>query len=151
MGWGGDLFLFTGRWAYNWVVIKLRTNNSEHCWPNNVGGCCVRLHVAKSLNGFKLCAATPPNNTQQMQQDVQTDSTCNIQQCWELLTNNREFKHRRRRRQRGRQKSSWFRLAKQQLCTCTRFSVHFFAVTARQRCEKDNDFVFLNLNFDTVL
>ena len=23
-----------------------------------------------------------------MQQDVQTDATCNIQQCWELLANN---------------------------------------------------------------
>ena len=21
-------------------------NNSHHCWPNNVGSCCVRLHVA---------------------------------------------------------------------------------------------------------
>ena len=122
MGGGGIIigctFLFTGRWAYNWGVIKLRTNNSEHCWhcwPNNVGGCYVRLHVAKSLTGFKLYATTPPNNTQQ---GVQTNATCNIQQSWELLTNNREFKQQRRRRQRGRQKSSWFWLAKQQLCTC---------------------------------
>ena len=37
----------------------------------------------KSLNGFKLCAKTPNN----MQQGVQTDATCNIQQCWELLVN----------------------------------------------------------------
>ena len=21
-------------------------NNSQHCWPNNVGSCCVRLHAA---------------------------------------------------------------------------------------------------------
>ena len=40
--------------------------------------------VAKSLTGFKLCATTP-NNTQQ---GVQTDATCNIQQCWELLAYN---------------------------------------------------------------
>ena len=33
--------------------------------PNNVGSCCVRLHGAKSLTGFKLCAITIPNNTQQ--------------------------------------------------------------------------------------
>ena len=46
--------------------------------------CCVRLHGAKSLTGFKLCATTSNN----MQQDVQTDATCNIQQCWELLVNN---------------------------------------------------------------
>ena len=31
---------------------------------------------------------------------------------------NRELKQRRRRRQRERQKSTWFRLVKQQLCTC---------------------------------
>ena len=46
--------------------------------------CCVRLHEGKSLTGFKLCATTSNN----MQQDVQTDATCNIQQCWELLVNN---------------------------------------------------------------
>ena len=51
---------------------------------NIVGGCCVRLHVTKSLTGFKLCATTP-NNTQQ---GVQTNATCNIQQSWELLANN---------------------------------------------------------------
>ena len=41
-----------------------------------VGSCCVRLHAAKSLTGFKLCATTPNN----MQQGVQTEATCNIQQ-----------------------------------------------------------------------
>ena len=39
--------------------------------------CCVRLHGAKSMTDFKLCATTRDN----MQQDVQTDATCNIQQC----------------------------------------------------------------------
>ena len=72
------------------------------CGPNNVGK-AVRtvptlLHYAlpsrnkrnvgsfwlKSLTGFKLCA-TILNN---MQQGVQTDATCNIQHCWELLANN---------------------------------------------------------------
>ena len=52
-------------------------NNSQHCWANNVGSCCVPLHAAKSLTGFKLCARTPNN----MQQGVQTDATCNVQQC----------------------------------------------------------------------
>ena len=45
---------------------------------------CVRLHGAKSLTGFKLCATTSNN----MQQGVQTDARCNIQQYWELLVNN---------------------------------------------------------------
>ena len=40
--------------------------------------------LAESLTCFKLCATTSNN----MQQGVQTDATCNIQQCWELLTNN---------------------------------------------------------------
>ena len=30
----------------------------------SIGICCARLHVAKSLTGFKLCATTP-NNMQQ--------------------------------------------------------------------------------------
>ena len=49
----------------------------------------------------------------------------------------RELKQRRRRRQQERHKSNWFRLAKQQLCTCnTRFCTFFqFAVTARLRHE----------------
>ena len=44
----------------------------------NVGSCWL-----KSLTSFKLCATTPNN----IQQGLQTDATCNIQQCWELLTN----------------------------------------------------------------
>ena len=54
--------------------------------PNNsniVGSCCVRLFGAKSVNGFKRWATTSNN----MQQGVQIDATCNIQQSWELLAN----------------------------------------------------------------
>ena len=51
-----------------------------------VGSCRVRLHLAKCLTGFKVCATTL--NKTQMQQDVQTDATCNIQQGWEFLANN---------------------------------------------------------------
>ena len=46
--------------------------------------CCVRLHGAKSLTGFKLCATTSNN----VQQGEQTDATCNIQQfgsCWSTM------------------------------------------------------------------
>ena len=50
-----------------------------------LGVCCIRFHVAKSLTDFKLCATTPNN----MQEGVQLmHTTCNIQQCWELLANN---------------------------------------------------------------
>ena len=72
------------------------------CGPNNVGRavqriqhCCATLRRSrnktnvgscwlKNLTGFKLCATTSNN----MQQGVQTDATCNMQQCWELLANN---------------------------------------------------------------
>ena len=44
----------------------------------------VRSCWLKSLTGFKLCATTHNN----VQQGVQMDATCNIQQCWEWLVNN---------------------------------------------------------------
>ena len=52
-----------------------------------------------------------------------------------MARNGKELKQRRRRRQRERQKSNRFRLAKQQLCTCITFFVHFFAVVARLQRE----------------
>ena len=42
----------------------------------------------------------------------------------------RELKQRRRRRQQERQKSNWFRLAKQQLCTC----ITLFCTFLCRRC-----------------
>ena len=62
-------------------------NNSQHFWANNFRSCCVRLHLPKSFTVLNFCATTP-NNTQQHAQGVQTDVTCNIQQCWKLLANN---------------------------------------------------------------
>ena len=76
----------------------------------------------------------------------------------------RELKQRRRRRQQERHKSNWFRLAKQQLCTCITLFCSFFqfAITARLRREtayftffegrqrRNNDFLFLFLNIDLV-
>ena len=57
-----------------------RTRQLPILFPNNVGSCGVRLHVAKGLTG--LCAT-------KLQQSVETDAThSNIQQCWELLANN---------------------------------------------------------------
>ena len=58
-------------------VQKLLTLLAQHVWS-----CCVRLHVYKRLTGFKLCPTTC-NRV-----GVQTDATCDIQQCWELLANN---------------------------------------------------------------
>ena len=40
--------------------------------------------LAEKFDRFILYATTSNN----MQQGVQTDATCNIQQCWELLVNN---------------------------------------------------------------
>ena len=53
---------------------------------NNVGSRYVRLHVAKSLTGFKLCTTTPNNRLRNnIQQGVQTDATSksnNVGSCW---------------------------------------------------------------------
>ena len=37
------------------------------------------------LVSYVQTVATTPNNTQK---DMQTEATCNIQQCWELFANN---------------------------------------------------------------
>ena len=42
--------------------------------------CCARLPAAKSLTSFKLNKTT----RNKMKQVVQTDATCNIQQCWKM-------------------------------------------------------------------
>ena len=55
------------------VYYKVRCKRTQHCWPttpNIVRSCYVRLHVAKSLTSFKLCATTPNI----MRQGVQTES-----------------------------------------------------------------------------
>ena len=76
----------------------------------------------------------------------------------------RELKQRRRRRQQERQKSNRIRLAKQQLCTCITLFCTFLCrrcTTTTWKClfsrfvedgrTQDNNFLFLFLNFDTVL
>ena len=69
--------------------ITLRANgpnNSQHCWPDNVGTWCVCLcEVVERLTVFKLCATTPNNTPIRATQGVETDTKCNIQQCWQLL------------------------------------------------------------------
>ena len=66
----------------------LLANNSQHCWANNVGSCCVAMLGAAVLSGkdtgFKLCAITPNN----MQTGVQTNATGNIQHFLELFMGN---------------------------------------------------------------
>ena len=52
---------------------------NERAWPQQCWKSWELL--AEKFNQFQ----TLLNN---MQQGVQTDATCNIQQCWELLTNN---------------------------------------------------------------
>ena len=62
------------------LMLEELCKRIQHCcatlrWSRNkrnVGSCWLN-----SLTGFKLCATTSNN----MQQGVQTDATCNIQQC----------------------------------------------------------------------
>ena len=50
----------------------------------NAGSCWL-----KTFTVFKLCARTPgPTIRKNTQQGVQTDATCNIQQCWEFVAHN---------------------------------------------------------------
>ena len=90
------------------VVVPVLVHNSQHWWAENVGSCCVRVG-----SGVRTGASTPniggptmlgvvvsvlvvvckrmqqlPTTRSNKQQGVQTDATCKIQQCWELLANN---------------------------------------------------------------
>ena len=42
----------------------------------------------KFLSAFKFFATNPKKHTATCKNGVQTDATCNTQQCWELLANN---------------------------------------------------------------
>ena len=61
--------------TFNYVQTEATT-------PNIVACCCVRVAVVS-----KRMQKLPPA-CYNMQQGVQTDGTCNIQQCWDLLANN---------------------------------------------------------------
>ena len=79
---------------------------------------------------------------------------------WPII---RELEQRRRRRQRKRQKAIGLDWHNNNFARASRFFVHFLAVVARLRHEsnkfhvlsrtgkQDNNFLFLSLNFDTVL
>ena len=71
------------------LTWALKSTWRVYCFATNAGNCCVRLSVVKSLSGFKLCA-TKSNN---MQQGVQTNATCNIQQYCVLLHGALEYLH----------------------------------------------------------
>ena len=55
---------------------------------------------------------------------------------------NRELKQRRRRRQRERQQSTWFRLAKKQLCTCITLFLHISLPSLQDYNVKVPNFTF---------
>ena len=59
--------------------------------PNIVGTCCVRLHIAKCLTGFKLCAITT-NNTQQHATGCANGrniTSNNVGSCWPTMSRNK--------------------------------------------------------------
>ena len=53
--------VLVGVLASVWTPLQHERNNTQHSWRNNVGSCCVRLHVVKRLTGFELCATTLKN------------------------------------------------------------------------------------------
>ena len=70
--------------------FKLRTCKQTQQLPTMLGvdQYCIRLHVAKSLTGFKLCAQQLRTTRNNMQQGMQMNAACDIQQCGESLANN---------------------------------------------------------------
>ena len=54
---------------------------TQHVTSNNVGSCCVCLHGAKSLTGFKLCATTC-NRVCKRTQHVTSN---NVGSCWPTM------------------------------------------------------------------
>jgi len=59
-------------------------SNSQHCWTKKVGSCRFRVG-----SGVKTDASIPTNN---MQQGLQTEATCGIQQCCVCLHGAQEDK-----------------------------------------------------------
>ena len=56
-------------------------NNSQHCWPNNVGSRCVCFHVDYRLTGFKLCATTYNRVCKRTQHVTSNNVGC----CWPTI------------------------------------------------------------------
>ena len=72
------------------IFVTLRANGrnkSQNCWATMMG---VVTSVCTWLNFWPVSnfAQQLPTTLNNIQQGVQTDSTCNIQQYWELLANN---------------------------------------------------------------
>ena len=91
--------------------------------------------------GWELnSTANDPQNGPQIILDLKwsrycTEPTTNLDRfvtknCKRLVYDIRKLKQRRRRGQRERQKGNWFRLAKQQLCTC----IMLFCTFLCRRC-----------------
>ena len=79
-----SIMLCTGLTSILWIGLQLgasRRNKVPTLLSQQVVSVCIRL------TGFKLCTTTP-NNTQQHVTVCENGTTCNIQQCWELLANN---------------------------------------------------------------
>ena len=59
--WPKMLRPFSRGFSLDCFMSKAPCKRTNHCWPttpNIDGSCCIRLHEAKSLTRFKLCATT---------------------------------------------------------------------------------------------
>ena len=78
--------------------MRIEHARLQQCWKSCANGSNTLLRYASTITEQKKCwellaekfdrfqtCATTRNN---MHQGVQTDATCNIQQCWELLADN---------------------------------------------------------------
>ena len=78
----GTLFSPTERLHGKGMLPRLRANG------RNIVGCYILRPFAHLLHAVGCCCTKFETLRNNMQQGVQTDAACNIQQCWELLANN---------------------------------------------------------------
>ena len=75
---------FSRGFSLDSFMSKAPRKRTTHCWPttpNIDGSCCIRLHEARSLTRFKLCATTCNRVCKRTQQVTPN----NIGSCWTTM------------------------------------------------------------------
>ena len=68
-------------------LIANRRDNSQYCWPP-MSGFVASVCTWRKVWAISNFAQQLPTTSNNMQQSAQTDATCSIQQCRELLAKN---------------------------------------------------------------
>ena len=82
--WPKMLRPFSRGFSLDSFMSKAPCKRTKHCWPTTLnmdGSCCIRLHEAKSLTHFKVCATTC-NRVCKRTQHVTYN---NVGSCWPTM------------------------------------------------------------------